>query len=126
MAKWKNCQPKNGSSSQVKLAGESTAAASAPDSTRAAGTHQKRSGLLAAYDRTSPSVYSHPVEATCTDEPANSTQASPRPGAAEAGGASATATPNAPPVSPTVSHSHARAGTLSLRRSRRRHSPPGR
>jgi hypothetical protein len=126
LAKWKNCQPKNGSSSQVKLAGENNAAASAPDSTRAAGTHQNRSGLLNAYERTSPSVYNHPVDATCTDEPTNSTQASPWPGAAEVGGASATATANAPPVSTTVSHSHARAGTLSLRRSRRRRWPTAR
>ena len=48
LAKWKNCQPKNGSNSQVKLAGESNAAASAPDTTRAAGIHHNRSGLLAA------------------------------------------------------------------------------
>ena len=110
LAKWKNCQAKNGSSSHVIAAGVSVTAAAAPAIISSTGTRMKRHGWLTAYERTSRSVQSQPVDATCAEDPANSTQASPRSGAAEPEGANAAKMTNAPAVRATVAHSQRRAG----------------
>src|SRR5580704_17122129 len=53
LAKWKNCQAKNGSSSHVIAAGVSVTAAAAPAIISSIGTRMKRHGWLTAYERTS-------------------------------------------------------------------------
>src|SRR6266702_126012 len=56
LAKWKNCQAKNGSSSHVIAAGVSVTAAAAPATISSTGTRMKRHGWLTAYERTSRSI----------------------------------------------------------------------
>ena len=83
-------------------------ARTAPPAMTPIGTQTYRAGCRTAWARTSGSVYSQPVDATCTDDPTKRSHTSPRVGLVEAEGARKAAATIAPMVRRTVAHSHVR------------------